>query len=403
MRIAVAAHTDGRAGGVETYLEAVLPALVRRGHAVACFFEAVNGSDSRVTPPSMPVWSAGREPLPAIQSLTRWAPDVVYAHGMRSPALERHVLGLAPSVFFAHSYYGTCVSGAKSYRVPQDRACTRVFGPACLAQYYPRRCGGWSPATMLRQYRLQRDRHDTLAGCGRIVVASRHMLAEYARHGFADKLRLVPLPVVPGADRPAGLCTDRTIQLLYLGRLERTKGVDLLIPAALLAARALGRPVHLQISGKGTLAAALADDAARSYPRLTVTVTGWLSRDGCTEARARADLLLLPSRWPEPFGLSGLEAAAGGVPAVAFDAGGMREWLTDGVNGVLVPTDPPSARAFAEAIVDCLRDAPRFAQMQQRARDVAARFRMADHLAALEGVFEEVTSAERRAPSPEER
>lgn len=396
MRIAVAAHTDGRAGGVETYLEAVLPALVRRGHAVACFFEAVNGGASRVTPSSMPVWSAGQEPLQAIQSLSRWAPDVVYAHGMRSPALEGQVLGLAPSVFFAHSYYGTCVSGAKSYRMPQDQTCARVFGPACLAQYYLRRCGGWSPATLLRQYRLQRNRHDTLAGCGRIAVASRHMLAEYARHGFADKLRLVPLPAAPGAERPAGFRTDRTVHLLYLGRLERTKGVDLLIPAALLAARALGRTVHLQISGRGTLAAALAGDAARSYPNLTVTVTGWLSRDGCVEARARADLLLLPSRWPEPFGLSGLEAAASGVPAVAFDAGGIREWLTDGVNGVLVPTDPPSARPFAEAIVDCLRDESRFTQMQQRARDVAARFGMADHLAALEGVFDEVKTAEQR-------
>ena len=51
---------------------------------------------------------------------------------------------------------------------------------------------------------------------------------------------------------------------------------------------------------------------------------------------AGAVLVAVPSLWPEPFGLVGLDAAALGRPAIAFDVGGIGEWLTDGVNGKLV-------------------------------------------------------------------
>ena len=201
-RIAIVSHSRARVGGVETYLASIVPALRRAGHEVGCWFEtAGEGADPVIAPADGVVsWVASADPDRGLAGLAAWKPDVVYGHGVVSGAYERATMRLAPAVFFAHSYYGTCVSGTKSFRFPVLRTCDRTFGPGCLAEYYPRRCGGWSPVTMARQYQLQRDRLDLLSGYARILVASQHMADEYGRHGLAGSVRVVPLPV----DAPPG-------------------------------------------------------------------------------------------------------------------------------------------------------------------------------------------------------
>ncbi|MCQ6458653.1 glycosyltransferase family 4 protein, partial [Vibrio parahaemolyticus] len=61
----------------------------------------------------------------------------------------------------------------------------------------------------------------------------------------------------------------------------------------------------------------------------------------------RAQFVVMPSRMPEPFGLVGLEAMAAGVPVIASDVGGVREWLEDGRNGIAVPFGDAAAMAAA--------------------------------------------------------
>ena len=106
-----------------------------------------------------------------------------------------------------------------------------------------------------------------------------------------------------------------------------------------------------------------------------------------------AHLLVVPSLWPEPFGLIGLEAAACGVPAAAFDVGGISEWLHDGVSGYLAPANPPPAAALAAAIVKCLRDRPTHDALSQGALEIASRHSMDAHVTALLGVLTRPASA----------
>jgi glycosyltransferase involved in cell wall biosynthesis len=84
--------------------------------------------------------------------------------------------------------------------------------------------------------------------------------------------------------------------------------------------------------------------------------TTWLPQQDCESVYRQTDLLVVPSVWPEPFGLIGPETAQYGVPAVAFAPGGIVDWLTDGVNGRLAPCDPPAAAELAEAVVKSLSD-----------------------------------------------
>ena len=117
------------------------------------------------------------------------------------------------------------------------------------------------------------------------------------------------------------------------------------------------------------------------------TATGWLNGDERWAALRQATLLALPSSWPEPFGLVGLEAAALGIPAVAFDVGGVREWLRPGVNGYLAPADPPRASTLADALVDALSDGEALKAMGCRAVGVAREMSLDRHLDRLEEIF----------------
>ncbi len=86
------------------------------------------------------------------------------------------------------------------------------------------------------------------------------------------------------------------------------------------------------------------------------TFAGWVDDRAKADLLSRAVVLAIPSLWPEPFGLVGLEAAAFGVPAVGFDVGGISTWLTNDVNGRLVSA-AAGADGLGDAIAAILRDA----------------------------------------------
>lgn len=132
-------------------------------------------------------------------------------------------------------------------------------------------------------------------------------------------------------------------RLLYVGRIDRAKGVD----TALAALTALPPGAQLTIYGKGDpdYAAALRREAAAFGDRVSFGEF----RDGAdlVAAYEQADALLFPVRWEEPWGLVPLEAMGLGRPVVATARGGTAEFVRDGVNALVVAPDDPAAVASA--------------------------------------------------------
>ena len=158
VRIAILNWTSRPVGGSGSYLRTVIPALARRGHDIAFWHELGEPPDGDpfALPAGSPSWSVEQIGLePALAGLREWRPDVLFSHGLLDPEVEARTLQIAPAVFLAHAYYGTCISGAKMFKSPTNMPCSRTFGWPCLAHYYPRRCGGWSPITMVREFRRQ--------------------------------------------------------------------------------------------------------------------------------------------------------------------------------------------------------------------------------------------------------
>jgi glycosyltransferase involved in cell wall biosynthesis len=190
MRIAIINWSRRRVGGVETYLNTIIPELARAGHEMAFCSEVDEPADRELIdlPENSPAWCvAGMGQEPTLAGLKQWEPDVIYSHKLADPDLERKILGLAPSVFFAHDYNGTCISGTKTFKFPVVQPCSRTFGWQCLVHYFPHRCGGLSPVTMLKLYSLQSKRLENLHAYDAIVTHSDHMLAELMKHGLSPQ------------------------------------------------------------------------------------------------------------------------------------------------------------------------------------------------------------------------
>jgi glycosyltransferase involved in cell wall biosynthesis len=258
----------------------------------------------------------------------------------------------------------------------------------CAALYLPRRCGHLSANALVDQYRWASEQNALFSTYRAIVVASEHMKREYERNG-ASAVHANPLfptcsvmsePAPPGA-RPS---------VVFMGRMTPLKGGEQLIRAVAAASSRLRSPIHLTMVGDGPPRTAWEQLAADLS--VDCTFTGWQSGAMRFDALLHTDLLAVPSVWPEPFGLVGLEAGAFGVPAIAFDVGGISEWLRHGHNGILVPASPPRASALADALVDAFSRRHELAAMRRRALAVAAEMSVSRHLDRLEEIFARVAA-----------
>jgi glycosyltransferase involved in cell wall biosynthesis len=403
VRILIATANRNLVGGVEKYLQSAIPGLIQRGHSVGLLYEssfdaATPGIDQQAG--WIPSWCTKEAGLDsALRSLASWKPDVVYSHGLEDSRLESALLEKYPTTLYAHTYSGTCVSGRKCYSSPRLQPCARQFGAPCLVLYYPRRCGGLNPRTMWQLFQLQSQRKSRLPEFRAVLVASRHMYHEFEQHGVTtDRLHLVPLPLdgslpADSAPRPRALGQ----RVLFVGRLMDVKGVDHLLRAIPLAAGKLGRPLTLTIAGEGPERGRIEDLARRLG--VTVEFAGWVDSEKRSDLMRQADLLAVPSLWPEPFGLVGIEAGCFGVPAVGFAVGGIPDWLIPGQSGELAPGDPPTVDGLAEAVVRALADPAHYQKLCIGAWEMSKQFSLERHLTQLEPILSVGTSARQLIPT----
>jgi glycosyltransferase involved in cell wall biosynthesis len=251
---------------------------------------------------------------------------------------------------------------------PLDSYRTYVYGPVCVAKAFR------------RQGLLRRYRH--------VLVASRHMIDEYRRHGVAaDRLHhlaLFPAGMVPDAAPPTVRPPNGAI--LMAGRLTDLKGGAHLIQALPRAAKTLGMPLSLVVAGDGSERPRLESLAARHGVR--ADFVGWVPAAARERLMRQADLVALPSVWPEPFGLIGIEAGCFGVPAVGYAVGGIPDWLVPGESGELAPGDPPTIAGLADALVRALRNPDHLARLRRGAWGMAQRFTLRNHVDGLERILE---------------
>ncbi|HEY5194057.1 MAG TPA: glycosyltransferase family 4 protein [Solirubrobacteraceae bacterium] len=220
-----------------------------------------------------------------------------------------------------------------------------------------------------------------------VVAASRSISDQFQSDALRDRCRVV---YTGGEVPPEIVCAHplngSPVELICVGRLNHWKGQDFLIHAVDIL-RGRGMDINLKLVGEVF--------ASQNHFRqqleelvttleLTASVSFLGERRDALQLMANADIVVVPSSQPEPFGIVLIEAMALGRPVVATDAGGPREIVTTGHDGLLVT--PGNATALADAIGQLVEDPDNARRLGSNARLTAKKFTprtLADHALSI--------------------
>jgi glycosyltransferase involved in cell wall biosynthesis len=298
-------------------------------------------------------------------------PDVIHLHQVDLPDVVRAMRMTAPVLISAH-VYSACPSGLYYFRPGQE--CTRAHGPGCVFNLVVRGCAHTTNLKpLLTRYMNAARRAEALKGADLVVSYSSAVDRHLAANGLLRR-QIVPFPATIAPKQGSGHATRRRV--VFAGRIVSQKGVAVLIRAA--------REVdgEFVICGAGRELDAMRRLARRTGVEGRVSFKGWLDSEQLAEEFANASVVVVPSLWPEPFGLVGIEALAAGRPVIASATGGIEDWLDDGVSGLCVK--PGDVRDLARALNELLADPERQRTMGMAGRDaVNTRFSPECHVAAI--------------------
>jgi len=307
-------------------------------------------------------------------------PDIVHVHKLR---------GLSPAVWAAASTLdiSLVVQTCHDYELmsPEGTLTSRVGSWA--------RKGAW----FLRPYQRIRARlSQTVAAA---TAPSRYTLEMITGRGFFPRAVKQVVPNSHGLtleqldQRREGVIRARypsgegTVRLLYLGRLETIKGVDLLCAAFESCAARLSN-IRLDIAGWGTLEPTLRRRYGR-HPQ--INFYGPVFGENKARLFAESDALVVPSVWPEVFGIVIIEAYTYGKPVIAARSGGIPELVREEETGSLVP--PGDMGALTEALCRAAEDPAVVRQMAPACFRAAQRYALdpvsEDYLAVYEAARRE--------------
>jgi len=216
------------------------------------------------------------------------------------------------------------------------------------------------------------------------------------RNGF-DPRRIEIHAPVPRADETAESASfSQRNLIIYSGQVIRGKGVDVLLES-LARVRV---PFKCMIFGDGNHLGYCEALARKLGLMDRVEFMGYVPPAELKKSYADASLAVVSSVWPEPFGAVGLEAMRHALPVVAFDAGGISEWLHDGENGFLVPW--MDREQFAKRIDQLLTDKMLAQQMGARGRQLLRdKFNFDQYISGLEEMFSRITNSSTDALQPQ--
>jgi glycosyltransferase involved in cell wall biosynthesis len=386
MKILQVVNIGFPAGGAEISVRLIRDELRARGHDVKVLSSDMKGSGMfndyqvRLIPPSrlkvlpnmfyVPAYSALKELVRTFQ------PEVIHFHtiGFFSPAILL-AIGPASAVMTVHGPEGFTLELLPWYL------------PASDYRQAPYDLGDLTLRGTLHYWHLRFvQRSLWRLGLRRIklfIAPSQYMAAAIRGDVPEEKIR----QMYNGIDLPSAQPLPANRRVLYVGRLEKVKGVEYLI-RAFAQVVAIVPDAQLRIVGDGTQRGELEQLVATLGIDDSVVFAGWVKGAHVLDEHKDAVVLAIPSIWPENLPTVCIEAMAVGRAVVGTRMGGIPELVTVGETGYIVP--PRDSESLAHALTTLLSDRKLLAEMGRAAAAGAKRFGASVFVDQLERLYKDV-------------
>jgi len=392
MRLLYVHERFGALAGAEANAHITATELGQRGHTIGILHGPSTGKNEAGWQATFPF----RAPLaetdnPAIvkKALADFRPDAVYVHKMADlSVIQTLVASGVPLIRMVHDHDIYCMRSYK-YNFFTRAICTRAASPycifPCLASVVKNSGGGFplkwvSYTEKKREIALNRR-------FNRMVVVTTYMRDELLKNGFDPKRIEIhaPVPRMGDPDLRSSF-SDRNL-IIYAGQIIRGKGVDVLLESLAL----VKTKFECVILGDGNHKAYCEELSQKLGLAGRVTFKGFVPQEELKNYYRECSVVALSSLWPEPIATIGLEVMRYALPVVAFDAGGIKDWLTDGQNGYLIPW--MDRAKFAAGIDRLLNDKPLARKLGEAGwKFVSERYDFDTYIGDLENMLARVTA-----------
>lgn len=322
--------------------------------------------------------------------INREDPDIIHLHNTHcfvSPLVIKKLHHLKPVVKFVHDARHFCPHLGRKILSDTNEVCTYPAGIHCFNRRgcYPFHSDRRGLLSNLHKFIFVFYELRLSGKLDRIIVGSQYMLDELIRNGInKDKIRVIPCYTDKVMDNEEDE-RDENKTILCVGRFDGVKGMTEFIEAL---GYIKGHEWRAEIVGDGEFLTEGREKVKGLGLENRVDFIGRLSSDAIDRCYNRCRVVVMPSMIPESFGIVGIEAFAFGKPVIAFDSGGIKEWLKDGENGFMVRRG--DAKGLSARILTVLNDKGLAQSLGKRGRDsVENSFRRYHHIKRLTEVYRE--------------
>ena len=295
--------------------------------------------------------------------LIKEKPDIVHIHNFKGFSLAFNAVKSlnVPLIFTAHDYFIEC---------PKENlfrsSCKVCHAPPIICRLYAK----------IQRY-IKNNKPDV------VTAPSQFVIDKLKKDGFFKRTKTIKLSLGIEFTENEKIEKDyEIIDILYVGRLNRYKGLHILINAFKELEH---KNIRLHIVGEGE---DMEESKKIAGSNPDITFYGFMSERELIELYKKANIVVVPSIWYEVFGIVIIESFKYGTPVIGSNIGGIPELIENGYNGYLF--EAGNVDGLKKALNNLINNQKELKRLSDNAFESVKKYSMEGHIKRLRNLYEEL-------------